>query len=64
MCIRDSLKDAKELGSGPVDFTEVFAATDSVGAVEWFIVEQEEYSHAPIDSVRACFEQMRAWGRA
>jgi sugar phosphate isomerase/epimerase len=58
------LKDAKELGNGPVDFDEIFAATDSVGAVEWFIVEQEEYSHAPIKSVRLCHEQMKAWGRA
>jgi sugar phosphate isomerase/epimerase len=58
------LKDAKELGQGPVDFGEIFAATDSVGAVEWFIVEQEEYSHVPIQSVRLCYEQMKAWGRA
>jgi sugar phosphate isomerase/epimerase len=58
------LKDQKELGSGPVDFAEVFAASDSVGAVEWFIVEQEEYSHAPMKSVALCFDQMKAWGRA
>ncbi len=58
------LKDKKELGAGPVDFSKVFDATDSVGAVEWFIIEQEEYSHAPIKSVRLCFEQMKAWGRA
>lgn len=58
------LKDAKELGAGPVDFGQVFAATDSVGAVEWFIVEQEEYSHPPLTSVRLCLEQMKAWGRA
>lgn len=58
------LKDSKELGTGPVDFAKVFAATDAVGAVEWFIVEQEEYNHAPIKSVRLCLEQMKAWGRA
>jgi sugar phosphate isomerase/epimerase len=58
------LKDSKELGKGPVNFGEVFAATDSVGAVEWFIIEQEEYSHVPIKSVRLCYEQMKAWGRA
>ncbi len=58
------LKDEKELGGGPVDFAAVFEAADSVGAVEWLIVEQEEYSHAPIKSVRLCFEQMKAWGRA
>lgn len=58
------LKDKRELGQGPVNFDEVFAACDSVGAVEWYIVEQEEYSHAPIQSVRLCHEQMKAWGRA
>jgi sugar phosphate isomerase/epimerase len=58
------LKDGKELGTGPVNFDEIFAATDSVGAAEWFIVEQEEYSHVPIKSVRLCHEQMKAWGRA
>ena len=58
------IKDEKELGGGPVDFAAVFEAADSVGAAEWFIVEQEEYSHAPIKSVRLCFEQMKAWGRA
>jgi sugar phosphate isomerase/epimerase len=58
------LKDQKELGGGPVNFDEVFAATDSAGAVEWFIVEQEEYSHVPIKSVRICHDQLKAWGRA
>jgi len=47
-----------------VDFAMVFAAADSVGAAEWYVVEQEEYSHAPIESVRLCFEQMKEWGRA
>lgn len=58
------LKDEKELGGGPVDFAKIFDATDSVGAVEWFIVEQEQFSHDPMKSVRLCFEQMKAWGRA
>jgi sugar phosphate isomerase/epimerase len=58
------LKDAKELGCGPVKFEEIFAASDSVGAAEWYIVEQEQYSHVPIKSVRLCYEQMKAWGRA
>jgi sugar phosphate isomerase/epimerase len=58
------LKDEKELGGGPVNFEEVFAASDSVGAVEWLIVEQEQFSHAPMKSVRLCYEQLKAWGRA
>jgi hypothetical protein len=41
------LKDAKELGTGPVNFDEIFAATDAVGAVEWFIVEQEHTTTPP-----------------
>lgn len=58
------LKDSRELGTGPVDFDAVFAATDSTGSVEWFIVEQEEYSHSPMESVRLCLEKMKSWGRA
>ena len=58
------LKDSKELGTGPVRFDDVFAASDSVGAAEWFIIEQEDYNHAPIRSVGICYEQMKAWGRA
>jgi sugar phosphate isomerase/epimerase len=58
------LKDATEIGRGPVDFAGVFAAIDSVGAAEWLIVEQESYNHAPLESVRLCLEQLRAWGRA
>lgn len=58
------LKDETELGLGPVDFPAVFAATESVGAVEWYVVEQEKYSRSPLESVRACFDQLRAWGKA
>jgi len=58
------LKDETELGSGPVDFAPIFAAIDSIGAAEWLIVEQEKYRHAPLASVRLCFEQLQRWGRA
>jgi sugar phosphate isomerase/epimerase len=57
------LKDEKELGRGPVDFARVFAAIDEIGAAEWLIVEQEAYSHAPLESVRLCFQQLQVWGR-
>lgn len=58
------LKDEKELGLGPVNFPEVFAAVEAVGAAEWYVVEQEQYNHAPLESVRLCFEQLKKWGRA
>jgi sugar phosphate isomerase/epimerase len=57
------LKDETELGLGPVDFSAVFAAAESVGAAEWYVVEQEKYARSPLDSVRACFEQLRKWGK-
>lgn len=57
------LKDEKELGLGPVRFAEIFSAADEISAVEWYVVEQEQYNHAPLESVRRCFEQLRAWGK-
>jgi len=58
------IKDETEIGSGPVDFPAVFAAADSVGVAEWYVIEVEKYNHAPLESVRLSFEQMRSWGRA
>ena len=58
------LKDQAEIGGGPVDFEAVFAAVDSIGAVEWNIVEVEEYNHDPMESCRISFDQLRTWGRA
>lgn len=58
------IKDESEIGSGPVDFPAVFAAADSVGAAEWYVIEVEQYNHAPLESVRLSFDQMKAWGRA
>jgi sugar phosphate isomerase/epimerase len=58
------LKDETELGLGPVHFPAVFAAAESVGAAEWYVVEQEKYTRSPLESVRACFEQLRRWGKA
>jgi sugar phosphate isomerase/epimerase len=58
------LKDETELGTGPVDYPSVFAALDSVGAVDWQIIEVEHYNHDPLESVRLSLEQLKRWGRA
>jgi sugar phosphate isomerase/epimerase len=55
------LKDERELGTGPVNFSEVFAAFDQIGALDWHVVEVEQYSHAPMESVRLSLEQYRRW---
>jgi sugar phosphate isomerase/epimerase len=57
------LKDDKELGSGPVNFPEIFEVTDALGCLEWYVVEQEGFSHAPMISLGKNVEQLRAWGR-
>lgn len=58
------LKDETELGLGPVNFPEVFAVAESTGAVEWYVVEQEKYNHAPLECVRRDFAQLKQWGKA
>lgn len=58
------LKDEKELGTGPVDFSSVFAAIDSIGGVDWQVIEVEKYNHDPLESARLSLEQLKKWGRA
>ncbi|MDB6093670.1 MAG: xylose isomerase [Verrucomicrobia bacterium] len=58
------LKDEKEIGTGPVNFEEVFTAVETIGAVEWYIVEVEQYNHAPLESVRLSLEQLKKWKKA
>ena len=58
------LKDEKEIGGGPVDFAKVFAAAESISAVEWYIVEVEQYNFDPLESCRRSIQQLRTWGRA
>jgi sugar phosphate isomerase/epimerase len=58
------IKDEAEIGSGPVNFTPIFESAESIGAVEWYVLEIEKYHHDPVESARLSFEQMRAWGKA
>lgn len=58
------LKDGLELGSGPVPFPEVFRCLDELPALEWQVVEQERYRHAPLEGARLGLAALREWGRA
>lgn len=58
------LKDEKILGAGPVSFAPIFSTAEAIGAVEWYIVEQEAYVGSPLQDVRKGFEQLKAWGKA
>lgn len=53
-----------EIGAGLVDFDAVFAAAEQIGAVEWYVVEQEEYEITSLESARRCLRQLQLWGRA
>jgi sugar phosphate isomerase/epimerase len=56
-------KPGAVLGEGDVKWKEVFAACESVGGTRWYIVEQEAYAGAPLDSCRRCFENLKKMGK-
>jgi sugar phosphate isomerase/epimerase len=52
------VKDEKELGqSGKIDFAPIFAHVSEAG-VKYYIVEVEEYSTTPIESVKQSFDYL------
>lgn len=53
-----------ELGKGEIDYATLMQVSEAIGACDFYIVEQEEYNFAPMESVRLCFEQLKAWDRA
>lgn len=57
------LRDAAEIGGGPVDYPKVFAAMDTVASAEWLIMEQDRFNHEPFESLRRGMAQLAEWGR-
>lgn len=51
------------IGEGKVDWQKVFQLCETVGATQWYIVEQESYAFAPMECVRKCRENLRKMGR-
>jgi sugar phosphate isomerase/epimerase len=51
------------LGEGKTDWPALFEACESAGGTQWYIVEQETYPVAPLDSVRRCIENLRKMGK-
>jgi sugar phosphate isomerase/epimerase len=52
-----------ELGRGKVNFPAIFDVAEKNGLTEWYVVEQEQYNFAPLESVRLCLEYLRSVGK-
>ncbi len=47
------------LGEGNVKWPEVFDAAETVGGIQWYIVEQESYPFPPLESVEKSLANLR-----
>jgi len=52
-------------GEGNCPWSDVFAACETVGGTEWYIVEQESYKNrTPLEAVEQCMQYMKKVGKA
>ena len=56
-------KAGAPLGEGTVKWDQIFNLCETVGGTQWYIVEQESYVGAPLDSVAQCLKNMRKMGK-
>ena len=56
-------KPGAPLGEGTVKWDQIFKLCETVGGTQWYIVEQESYASAPLDSVAQCLKNMRKMGK-
>lgn len=56
-------KPGAVIGEGDVKWKEVFELCESTGNTRWYIVEQEAYAGAPLDSVKKCIENLKKMGK-
>jgi sugar phosphate isomerase/epimerase len=62
--VKEFSKDARTpVGEGDVKWDEVFKLCETIGKTEWYIVEQEAHRADPIDSVAACFNNLKKMGK-
>ena len=55
--------DTTVVGEGIVPWNDVFAAFESIGGTEWYIVEHERYSRPPLECVELCLRNLKAMGK-
>ena len=47
------------IGEGDVKWKEVVKLAESVGGIEWYIVEQESYPYPPLESVQRSYDNLK-----
>jgi sugar phosphate isomerase/epimerase len=55
--------DTAVVGEDSVPWKDVFAACESVGGTQWYIVEHERYANPPMVCVKQCLDNLRAMGK-
>jgi len=55
--------DKALVGEGDTNWDEVFELCESIGATEWYIVEQESYAYPPMECVERCVKALRDMGK-
>ncbi len=51
--------DKALIGEGDIPWKAFFALSRAVGAVKWYIVEQESHAYAPLECVDRCLKNLR-----
>jgi len=55
--------DKALIGEGDVNWAEIFDLCETIGATQWYIVEQESYAFPPLECVDRCLKNLRAMGK-
>ncbi|MBN1417706.1 MAG: sugar phosphate isomerase/epimerase [Planctomycetes bacterium] len=55
--------DKALVGEGDINWKAIFAACETIGATEWYIVEQESYAYPPMECVERCLANLRTMGK-
>ena len=56
-------KQGAVVGEGDVVWQRIFKLCETTGGTEWYIVEQESYAAAPLESIRQCLVNLRKMGK-
>ncbi len=55
--------DQALIGEDDTNWDKVFHLCETVGATEWYIVEQESYAYPPLECVDRCLKALKAMGK-